>query len=55
MAGLGQATGLVFSRQGMHGDFSPISGNVIRMLAAVIVLWLVTLPYKGRPAAPSKR
>ena len=43
LAALGQATGLVFSKQGMLGDFSPISGNVIRMLAAVIALWLVTL------------
>ena len=43
LAGLGQATGLVFSRQGMQGAFSPISGNVIRMLAAVLALWLVAL------------
>ena len=43
LAGLGQATGLVFSRQGMQGNFSPISGNAIRMLAAVIALWLVAL------------
>src|SRR5512144_2276568 len=43
LAGLGQATGLVFSRQGMQGGFSPISANVIRMLAAVVALWLVAL------------
>ncbi len=43
LAGLGQATGLVFSRQGMQGDFSPINGNVVRMLAAVLALWLVAL------------
>ncbi len=43
LAGLGQATGLVFSRQGMQGNFSPISGNAIRMLAAVLGLWLVAL------------
>ena len=42
LAAIGQATGLVFSKQGMSGNFSPISGNVIRMLAAVIALWLVT-------------
>jgi drug/metabolite transporter (DMT)-like permease len=40
---IGQATGLVFSKQGMLGNFSPISGNVIRMLAAVAALWLMTL------------
>ena len=42
LAAIGQATGLVFSKQGMFGNFSPISGNVIRMLAAVIALWLIT-------------
>lgn len=41
LAGLGQGTGLVFSRQGMQGSFSPISGNVIRMLTAVLALWAV--------------
>ena len=43
LAAIGQATGLVFSKQGMAGNFSPISGNVIRMCAAVLALWLVTL------------
>jgi drug/metabolite transporter (DMT)-like permease len=43
LAALGQATGLVFSRQGLQGGFSPISANSIRMLAAVIALWLVAL------------
>lgn len=41
LAALGQATGLVFSKQGMLGSFSPISGNLIRMLAAAIALWLM--------------
>ncbi|HUH96222.1 MAG TPA: DMT family transporter [Anaerolineales bacterium] len=43
LAAIGQATGLVFSKQGMMDNFSPISGNVIRMLAAVIALGLITL------------
>lgn len=46
LGALGQATGLVFSKQGMLGNFSPISGNVIRMLSAVLALWLVTLVQK---------
>ena len=41
LAALGQATGYVFSKQGMLGDFSPFQGNVIRMLAAALVLWLI--------------
>ena len=40
---LGQGTGLVLSKQGMLGAFSPISGNAIRMLAAVLALWLLTV------------
>ncbi len=43
LGALGQGTGLVFSKQGMLGSFSPISGNVIRMFAAALALWLVTL------------
>lgn len=39
LAGLGQAVGLVLSKQGMLGDFSPFQANGIRMLAAVIFIW----------------
>ncbi len=46
LGAIGQATGLVFSKQGMLGNFSPVSGNVIRMLAAALALWLVTLLQK---------
>lgn len=35
-----QATGYVFSKQGMAGDFSPFQGNAIRMLAAALALWI---------------
>ncbi|MGZ9166912.1 MAG: EamA family transporter, partial [Anaerolineales bacterium] len=40
LAGLGQAAGLVLSKQGMFGDFSPFQANAIRMLAAVIFIWI---------------
>ncbi len=53
LAAIGQATGLVFSRQGMEGDFSPIRANAIRMLAAVLALWLFTLAQ--RQAGPTIR
>ncbi len=39
---IGQATGLVLAKNGLGGDFSPISANLIRMVAAAIVLWLIT-------------
>jgi uncharacterized membrane protein len=42
LAGLGQAVGPVLSKQGMFGDFSPFQANVIRMLAAVIFIWIWT-------------
>jgi drug/metabolite transporter (DMT)-like permease len=41
LAALGQATGLVFSQQGMTGNFSPFAGTLIRMFAAVVTLWVV--------------
>ena len=46
LAAIGQATGLVFSKQGMLGDFSPIRGNAIRMLAAGSALLVVMLVQK---------
>lgn len=42
-AAAGQAVGFVLSKQGLSGGFSPIAGNAIRMLAAVIVLWGLVL------------
>jgi len=46
LAAVGQATGLVFSKQGMLGDFSPIRANVIRMLAAGVALFIFMLLQK---------
>lgn len=42
LAALGQAVGLVFSKQGMLGDFSPFQANAIRMVAATICIWAWT-------------
>jgi drug/metabolite transporter (DMT)-like permease len=42
LAGLCQAVGLVLSKQGLFGDFSPFQANAIRMLAAVIFIWAWT-------------
>ncbi len=42
LAGLGQAVGLVLSKQGMTGDFSPLQANAIRMFAAVTFIWIWT-------------
>ncbi|NJL93099.1 MAG: DMT family transporter [Anaerolineae bacterium] len=40
---IGQATGLVFSKLGLEGDFSPLSGNMIRLITATVVIWVFTL------------
>jgi drug/metabolite transporter (DMT)-like permease len=42
LAGLGQAIGLVLSKQGMLGEFSVFQANAIRMLAAVAFIWILT-------------
>ncbi len=42
LAGLGQAVGLVLSKQAMAGNFSPFQANAIRMLAAVLFIWAWT-------------
>ncbi len=39
----GQAVGLVTAKLGAGGDFSALSGTLIRMLSAMVLLWLVTL------------
>ena len=38
-AAIGQATGLVLAKNGLGEGFSPISANLIRIIAATIVLW----------------
>jgi drug/metabolite transporter (DMT)-like permease len=42
-AAAGQAIGLVTARLGLYGDFPALSGTLIRMLAATLVLWGITL------------
>lgn len=41
LAALGQAAGLVLSKQGMGDNFSPFAATLIRMIAAVASLWIV--------------
>jgi drug/metabolite transporter (DMT)-like permease len=50
LAGLGQALGLVLSKQAMFGQFSPFQANAIRMLAAVLFTWLWTA-FEGKIGA----
>ena len=55
-AATGQAVGYVLSKQGLVDNFSPIAGNSIRMLAAVIVLWaLAGIQGKARKTVNAMR
>jgi drug/metabolite transporter (DMT)-like permease len=46
---LGQAIGFVLTKKGLANDFSPLSGVVIRILVATIVMWgLAFLHHKIR-------
>lgn len=38
---VGQASGAFFSKLGLVGDFAPISGNLIRLIAAASAIWLI--------------
>lgn len=49
----GQAIGLITAKKGLYGDFSPLSGTLMRMLVAATVLWGITL-ISGK-AAPTFR
>ena len=40
---LGQTIGLILSKKGLEGDFSALSGNLIRVVCAAILIWLYTL------------
>jgi drug/metabolite transporter (DMT)-like permease len=41
-AAVGQSIGMVLAKNGMSGNFSPISANLIRMSVAMVVMWGIT-------------
>lgn len=50
LAALGQAVGLVLSKQAMAENFSPFQANAIRMVAAAIFVW-VWAAFEGQAGA----
>jgi len=40
---LGQAIGLITSKKGMEGGFSPLSAVLLRMFIGMLVIWIITL------------
>ncbi len=53
-AAIGQAGGVVLAKNGLGGDFSPISANMIRILAAILLLWGITFLQKEVKATTDK-
>jgi len=49
-AALGQALGLLLAKKGMAGDFPTLSATLIRILVALLTIWLFTL-LQGRMRA----
>jgi drug/metabolite transporter (DMT)-like permease len=43
IAATGQALGVVLAKNGLYGNFPPLSANVIRMIAAFTALWIITI------------
>ncbi|MEX1247842.1 MAG: DMT family transporter [Anaerolineales bacterium] len=50
LGAMGQAGGLVTAKAGLSGDFPVLSGQVIRMSVATVVIWLVAF-YRRQGAA----
>jgi len=48
-AAAGQALGLFASKKGLGVGFSPISGNLIRLLSATIAIWIVAAAFGRIP------
>jgi len=42
-AAAGQALGLITAKKGLVGDFSPLSGVLIRMVAAMTFMWVIAI------------
>jgi drug/metabolite transporter (DMT)-like permease len=40
---IGQAVGLVLAKRGLEGDFPALSGVLLRMTTAMVVMWVLTL------------
>jgi len=48
---VGQAAGLVLAKNGLGGEFSPFSANIIRMITAAVILWIIA--FAQRQAKPT--
>ncbi|MBN2620413.1 DMT family transporter [candidate division WOR-3 bacterium] len=47
---LGQAIGLVFSKKGLLTGLPPLSGNIVRIFIATLVIWFIASISKNLPA-----
>jgi drug/metabolite transporter (DMT)-like permease len=39
---VGQSGGMITAKLGLYGDFPPLSGQIIRMVAAMVIIWIMT-------------
>jgi drug/metabolite transporter (DMT)-like permease len=46
-AALGQAIGFVLSKKGLINDFPTITGNIIRVFVAALVIWIISV-FQGK-------
>jgi len=44
---LGQTFGLILSKKGLEGGYSTLSGNLIRVICAFIIIWILAL-FRGK-------
>lgn len=51
---LGQAGGLVLSKKGLEGDFPALSGVLMRMMVAMVILWLIAFVLRQGRATVQK-
>jgi drug/metabolite transporter (DMT)-like permease len=53
---LGQASGLMFSKLGLAGDFPALSGSMMRLIVATTLIWTITLAQRqARPSVEALR
>jgi drug/metabolite transporter (DMT)-like permease len=51
---LGQASGVIASKQGLKGDFPPLSGNLMRLVVSTAAIWLIAV-LAGQAASTMSR
>ena len=43
---IGQALGMVLAKKGLYGEFNALSGVLMRMITAMITIWIITIVFR---------